>query len=292
MTSTLLQIRSFTRSALPLLFGTLLLAAPPVAAAQNDGVNGPPNVLLIQREFLKPGKGGPTHDQSERAFVDAMTRAKSTSYYIAMDSMSGPSRSLFFVPYQSFEAWEKDNWAIRKNTALSAELSHASLMDGELLASYDSAVFTLHPEMSLNMGGLKGVRYMEIMRFDLNPGHVREWEELVKMYVDGYKKNIPEARWDMFEMRYGIRDGNTFLVLMPLKSLRETDQGMNDSKKFAEGMSPEALKRITELTRIAVKSSMANLYEFNPANSYPPPAWIQAEPDFWKPAPPQKPKSK
>lgn len=282
------QIRTSARAVLSFVFGSFLLAATPCATAQNDGVNGPPNVLVIQREFLKPGKGGPTHDQSERAFVDAMTKAKSTSYYFAMDSLSGPSRSLFFQAYPSFEAWEKDSSAIRKNTAFSSELSHATLMDGELLANYDQAVFTLHPEMSLNMGGLTGVRYMEIMRFDLNPGHVQEWEELVKMYVDGYKKNVPEARWDMFEMRYGIREGNTFLVLMPMKSLRETDAGMNDSKKFAEGMSPEALKRVTELTRIAVKSSMANLYEFNPANSYPPPAWIQAEPDFWKVQPPQK----
>src|ERR1700739_1045342 len=46
-----------------------------VAFAQ-DGSNQvmqPPKVLVIMREFLKPGKAGSVHEKSESAFVKAMT---------------------------------------------------------------------------------------------------------------------------------------------------------------------------------------------------------------------------
>ena len=286
------QIRTFASSVLPVILGSLLLAAPPFAAAQNDGSNGPPNVLVIQREFLKPGKAGSTHETTERAFVNAMTAAHSTSYYFAMDSMSGPSRSLFFQAYPSFEAWEKDTQTVRKDATLTAAIDHASLMDGEMLTSYDQGVFAMRPDLSLRNGNLKGMRYMEIMRFDIKPGHEKEWEDLVKMYVDGFGKAVPEAHWTTFQMMYGSSEGGVFLALIPLKSLRETDASIGNSRKFGESMAPEAMKRLSELTAASVKSSMVNLYEFNPRISYPRPEWIADEPDFWKPAPPQKSKGK
>ena len=115
-----------------------------------DGTNPPPKVLVIQREFVKPGKTGMVHDRSESAFVRAMVEAKSQSYYFGMTSLSGQSRALFFVPYDSFEAWEKDNQSIEHNATLAAALDHAAAADGDLLSSYDSSVWTFNPEQSLN----------------------------------------------------------------------------------------------------------------------------------------------
>jgi hypothetical protein len=37
----------------------------PVLNAQNAQDDGPPNVLIIQREYLKPGKAGMLHERSE-----------------------------------------------------------------------------------------------------------------------------------------------------------------------------------------------------------------------------------
>ena len=71
---------------------TLAAPASSLLYAQDDG---PPNVLIVRREYLKPGKGGMLHDRSESAFVSAFAEAKSNSHYFAFDSLSGPSRSLF-----------------------------------------------------------------------------------------------------------------------------------------------------------------------------------------------------
>ncbi len=102
-----------------LLGATLLCGGLSLAAAQEmTGLTPPPKVLLVYREFLKPGKGGALHEKAESAFVQAVTRAKSPTHYLAMNSLSGKNRALFFLPYDSFEAWEKDNTWIQSNPAL------------------------------------------------------------------------------------------------------------------------------------------------------------------------------
>ena len=102
-----------------------LFVAPYVAAAQE--VQPPPKVLVIIREFLKPGKAGAVHEKAEAAFVQAFAKAKSNSHYLAMNSMTGKPRSLFLSGYDSFEAWEKDGKAVEKNASLSSALDRASV---------------------------------------------------------------------------------------------------------------------------------------------------------------------
>jgi hypothetical protein len=114
----------------------------------------PPKVLVIMREFLKPGRAGGVHERSESAFVRAMTAAKWPTHYFAVESMSGPSRALFLTGYPSFAAWEKDNQATAKNAALTAALEHAALMDGDLLTSYDQNVLVYRDDISLRSNAL------------------------------------------------------------------------------------------------------------------------------------------
>ena len=130
-------------------------------AAQNDG---PPNVLVIQREYLKPGKGGMVHERSESAFVRAFANAKSNSHYFALDSLSGPTRSLFLMAYDNFADWEKDRAAMNGDKVLSAAIDRAAENDGDLLSGYDSVAMMLRPDLSLNKGSINGTRYFEIGR--------------------------------------------------------------------------------------------------------------------------------
>src|ERR1700687_5087245 len=106
-----------------------------VSAAAQDMSNPPlpPKVLVIGREYTKPGKSGVAHEKTESAFVQAMRRAKWPTHYLAVESLSGKSRALFLTGYDSFEAWEKDQSAQQKNATLSADLARAWAADGELL---------------------------------------------------------------------------------------------------------------------------------------------------------------
>src|SRR5208282_2103909 len=116
---------------------------------EQQGMTNPPKVIVIMREYLKPGKAGMPHEKTESAFVRAFTCAKWPTHHIAMDSLSGKTRSLFITPYDSFEAWQKDSFAIQKNMALLAALDHATVADGELLGSTDQSAFVFNDDFSL-----------------------------------------------------------------------------------------------------------------------------------------------
>ncbi len=262
--------------------GLCLLQGCMVMAVAQE-MPAPPNVLVIQREYLKPGRAGSVHEKSESAFVRAMTAAKWPTHYFGMESMSGPSRALFIMAYSSLADWEKDNMAEEKNATLSAAIDRASAADGELLTSFDQSVFLYRAEMSLRSNAdIAHSRYFEITSFKVKPGHYKEWEELVKMYKEGYEK-IPGAKWAVFESAYGADNGGWFAVFNPMKSLAEVDQEYADQKKFFESMGEEKMKKLGELEAACVASEQTNLFHFNPKMSYPMDEWIKADPGFWKP---------
>ena len=256
-------------------------------AQQQDG---PPNVLVFQREYLKPGKSGMVHERSESAFVKAFADAKYPTHYFALDSMSGVSRALFFIPYDSFADWEKDNAMLRANNSLNTAIDHAQLMDGDLLTSYDSGAAMLRPDLSLNKGQILGTRYFEITTFIVKPGHEHEFEELAHIYIDGMRKVAPETHWDTFEIMYGsvapnIPTGSTYVVMNLMKSLAEIDQENANFKKFAEEQGTDGMKKISDLTAASIETTSTNLFAINPRMSYPPQEWIDKDPSFWKVSP-------
>jgi hypothetical protein len=274
---------------------TLLTISAASIVAQDYSM-APPKVLVVQREYIKPGMAGAAHMKTESAFVAAMSAAKWPTHYLGMDSMSGPSRALFLVGYDSFAAWEKDNLATQKNATLSAALDRALVADGQLLTSYDAGVLFYREDMSLraNAVNIAQSRYFEIMRFKVRQGHDKEWEELVKMYVDGYGSATQDVHWAMYQSQYGADNGGVYLVFNPMKSLAEVDSGFGDAKKFSDKLGADAMKKLNELTAACVEDVAVNLFAFNPKMSYPSDAWVKADPGFWKsaPAPASKPAAK
>jgi len=255
--------------------------APLVARAQDDGANGPPKVLVIQREFTKPGKGGALHEKTEAAFIHALAAAGAKPRYFALVSLSGVSRAVFFNGYPSLAAWAEENASVDKDAALSAALDRANVADGDLLSETSQSVWLRRDDLSLNAGNLLGVRFMEIRQFVVRPGHAREWDELVKLVMSGYS-GMPQMNWVTFEEQYGPT-GHGFLVITRLKSMAEADQLMGGDKAFAEALGEEGLKKLAALEASCLESQQTNLFQISPKMSYPPEAWVKADPGFWKP---------
>ncbi len=269
-----------------LLAGSLLLGAPAIAAAQQTaaGVHAPPKVLVLIREFLKPGKTVMTHEKTESEFVQAFARANWPEHYFGVDSLSGKPRAVFLVGYDSFEAWEKDNQAVAKDKAVAAALDHAGQVDGDQLSNIDTGVFLYSEEYSLRAPvDIARMRYFEVSVFHVRPGHHKDWDDLVKLVKTGYEK-LPDAHWAAFEAAYGA-PGGTYLVFTPMKSLAEVDHAFAEGKEFETAMGAQGMQRMRELEAAAVDSSETNLFQFNPRISYPPPAWVQEDPTFWKAKP-------
>lgn len=262
--------------------GTCLVAGAVGAAAQDSGAMMPPKVLTVFREWTKPGKNGMAHEKTESAFVQAMARAKWPTHYVAMESLSGKPRALFFIAYDSFEAWEKDIKATQKNATLAAELDRAAAADGELLSEVDQTALMFRQDLSLRSehNDIPHMRLWEISRIHVKQGHDKDWEALVKMYQAGFEK-IPEAHWITYQSVYGREDG-TYIIFNPMKSGAEIDAEFADWPKFMTGLGEEGRKRMAELTAAAIDSSETNLFTFNPRMSYPADDWVKADPEFWK----------
>jgi hypothetical protein len=272
---------------------TLLTAGAAIVVAQDYSMS-PPKVLVSQLEMLKPGVSGAPHMKTESAFVQAMTAAKWPTHYLGMDAMSGASRALFLVGYDSFAAWEKDVQATQKNATLAAALDRAGVADGQLLAGYLGGVFVYREDMSLrpNITNIAQSRYFEVLRFKIREGHDKEWEDLVKMYVDAYGKAVPDEHWATYQSQYGADNGGVYVVFIAMKSLAEVDNGFGNGKKFAAQLGDDGMKKLAELTAACVQESQSNLFAFNPKESYVSDAWVKADPGFWKPKPAAAPAAK
>jgi hypothetical protein len=267
-----------------LLLTGLTLTAPAASAQdQAAAMATPPKVLQIIVEGLKPGQGGSQHIKTESAFVQAMKSANWSTHYFGMDALTGPSRAVFFAPYDSFEAWQKDIEATAKNASLSAALDSAAIADGALLNRYETSAYLFRDDLSLR-GPVPAdhFHYVEIALFRIRPGHDKDWEDLVKMYIAAFQK-IPNAHWATFEKIYGTESGSRFIAVTPMKSMAEADQELLDGKAFAQAAGEEQLKKIRELSAATIESSESNILAVNPKMSYPLDTWVKADPAFWSP---------
>jgi hypothetical protein len=265
-----------------LLAAAMVCAALATAQENKSAPNTPPKVLVITREFVKPGRAGATHEKAESAFVQAMSTAKWPVHYLAADSLTGKTRSLFLTAYDSFEGWEKDALAQQKNQTLSAALEKAAYSDGDLLTEMGSAVFMYREDLSLRPNtDMPHMRYFEIGRYQVKPGHGRDWERLVKKVIAGYDK-IQDVHWACYEAGYGAPEG-LFLVFTARKSATEIDHAFAQGKDFEAAMGEEGMKELDELFGSCVESSEQNLYAFNPRMSYVSDEWIKADAEFWAP---------
>ncbi len=265
------------------LFVLLAAGGSGIASGQEkpSGVTPPPKVLTITREYTKPGKAGSAHEKTESAFVQAMRNAKWPTHYLAVDSLSGKSRSLFLTGYDSFAAWEKDFQASQKNAALSAALDRAWAADGELLSETDGGTFMFREEYSLRPNvDIAHMRYFEIGLFQVRAGHEKDWDDLMKLIIAAYEK-IPDAHWATYAGVYGFPN-NTYVYFMALKSAEEIDKGFAEGKEFEAALGAEGLRKLGELSAASIEMSQTNLFAFNPRMSYVSDDWVKADPEFWK----------
>ncbi len=267
---------SFRRMAALPLVAALLCSGSTLLFAQ-DILPGA-KLLVISREYTKPGKDGAPHQAVEGAYPKALAAGKVPNHYYAAVSLSGPPRVLFFHGYDSYAEWADQRQGT--DPALASTLARTTAADGDLLSSKDYSVWAKRDDLSLNPGFRVGARVEVIIQYRVRPGHAEEFEDLVKLYTQGYQ-GVSGMHWGTYEEIYGS-PGNTFLVIITHKAAAELDAEDENDKKFADALGADGLKKLAALEASCLESKQADLFFIDPKMSYPNEKMLKADPEFWK----------
>ncbi|HYL92069.1 MAG TPA: hypothetical protein VEW69_02815 [Alphaproteobacteria bacterium] len=256
-----------------------------VAIAQAPEQMGPPKILVISREVVKMGQSA-AHEKWEAGWPAAFGKANWPVHYLAASSLTGESRVLFISGYESEAAWEKDNWAIRANTGLNAQLGALAAKDADFLKETTTSVFAFMPELSYNPGvQIATMRYFRVVSIQVKPGHGDHFAESRKIARAAHEKAGLQDHYAVYQRVNGGSVG-LYLIFIPMKSLAEDDQFPTvHGAAYKSAMGDDGQKKMTEFEMQGEEGVESQIFEFSPKMSYPAKEWVDADHDFWAPKP-------
>lgn len=270
-------------AALCLLFAGFSFGAPSTATAQDQGtVTGPPKILAIHREFVKPTDFGSVHQQSETALAQAMAQTNSPDHYSGWVALTGKLRVIFISGFDSMADFQKSVEGMDLGQGASGQAyDRLQREDGKLLTQMDQGVFRYQPDMSVNAPvDIARMRFLEITAIRVKVGHNADWQKLVKLH-DSVYGNVPGAHWAMFAGMYGNFSG-LYLAISPMKSLAEIDAQHTAMGQAFKSASAEQKQEMSQLAQATLESVESNLYAADPKMSYVGDKWKSEDPGFWK----------
>jgi hypothetical protein len=275
-------VRMFGMAGIVLCGASLATAQQPAAAPMNI-----PKVITITREYVKPGRTA-AHAKVEAAFANAFAMAKAQDRYLGMASVTGPDEAWFILGYDSYADMEKADNSIMQNAALMSQFARLAPVDGDLLTGSDRLIAQYREDLSYNpdtSDSLADKRYFDVEIIHVRPGHAREYEDLIKVIKTASDKANTGDHFATFEVVSGAPEG-TLLFFSGRKSLAIYDQfDQMYGKKFNDALGDGGQKKMRELESSSVEKAEDRLFAFSPRMSYPPEAWIKADPAFWQPKP-------
>jgi hypothetical protein len=242
-----------------------------------DKMQGPPKVLFLIREDVKPGKGI-AHDQHEAAWTQAFVKAKYKTPILAMDSVTGPAEMWFGIGYPSFAALEKDNEQMEKDPAYRNISATFQPKESDFVSESHTITARYRPEYSyqpqFNLG--------EYHYFSVNIIRTRlgsDTAEFYKALNSAREKAGLDVHSIVFQVNSGMPAG-TLIAFTPVKSLSSWDEPQNQAYDAA-------LKEIgwSDLVAKHIMNVDMRLFAFNPRASSMPEDIAAADPAFWHPKP-------
>lgn len=276
------RIRTITGVSLALAFSLAARAQAPAGA--------PPNILSVEVDDIKAYQTAP-YDKVAAEYPAVSEQFKQTTHYIAMEAMSGPPRAAYLAGYDSFEALQKDTETTYANTAMRARFGALDAREAPYVSALRNTIWHYRADLSNNAAGadLPHSHFWQIYVVRVRGGHNQAVEELAKLIRETDVKigqNIPVA-W--FEAEAGATD--TYLILLPMTSLKDRDTDLARDKDFAAALGEEGGRRLNHLVEEGVASVENDVWMVVPAASYVEKSWVEADPKYWgrkaaaKPAP-------
>ena len=274
-----------------LLMLLVLISACSAALAQAmPAAPGPPKVLYIVREDIKPGMM-PAHTKHAAHYVGIFGKLQTPNHRIALIPMAGSENEVVYLTgADSFAQLEGMLQATDKKMAAATGAARIDLnnLEGEAPQLHNAMrdmLAVYRPELSFSPGvNLPQMRYFNVTTVRLKPGKDAAYAEYVQKIVNVArdKAKVTDLHIAVFQVLSGTGAG-TYLIFRPMKSLGELDAPLNMRVRAA--MSEDQRKDADKTYSDAVMSSETSTYWMTPEMSYVEKEFAAADPGFWNPKP-------
>lgn len=274
------------------------LAGAAAWAQEAAAPTGPPPVLVISREEIKPGRMA-VHERSASTFVSVLERAGSPEHRIALVPLSGDDNQVVYLTgFGSFADLEASHnrfqQALLANAALRAEMEALDRQGAEQHNTQKTSIARYRADLSYRPGTLEQVaqsRFLNVSYARIKIGRAPDYVEYVKaLNAARQKAGVTDISNAVYQVVSGT-SGPAFVTFTFYRSLKDLDDNlarMQDRQKAVDealGGAEVVKQRRMLLSEIALDNT-ATLYALNPAISRPSPAFAAADPSgFWNPKP-------
>ena len=268
---------------------TLISAFTP-AFAQDPPRKGPPKVLYVVREDIKPGMMG-AHNEHSANFANIFRTLGTANHRIAMVPVAGSENEVVYITgADSFAELENIlNGTDKKMAGASgntkAELDRLDKEAPMLHAGMRDMLTIYRPELSYKADvDIRTMRYFTITTTRIRPGHDAQYVDYVQKVINvaRQKAKVDNLHVAVFQVISGA-PGGTYLTFRPMKSLAELDDpiAMRVRAAMGDDMRKDADKAVND----AVMSTEISTYAFAPNMSYLEKEFTAGDPAFWNPKP-------
>jgi len=264
-------------------------------AAIAEEAAGPPPVLVIAKEEIKPGQMGP-HEKNAAHFVAIQNKANAGMHRLGLTPVSGDDNVVVYLEgYPSFAAMEKANKefgdALAANAALAAELDQNTAQGAAMHASQKTSLAIFRPDLSFRPSAMDVVaksRYFSITTTHLNIGRTPDYEAYTKqLNAARDKANAGWIHTAVYQVVSGAPAG-TFMTFTLYGSLAEWDEvtaKMSERNKVIDaalGGDDVVKERRKQAGELMADTSSA-LFAMTPTISRPGPTFVAYDAGFWTP---------
>jgi hypothetical protein len=287
----MIAIRPFAAILLSLVCASILSGQDAKAAIP---AAEPPNVLLLVHQEILPGRAS-ERQKLETNISHACDRLDAPSFWIHLQSLTGPREALFFDAFDSFEQLEQADANWRQFYAVHSDLARMQEEIDALVRSERTIIAVRRDDLGYlaESMDLSETRFMRVLEIRLFPGHEKDFVEAFKILADAYTKIKADTPWLVYQVNLGMSTP-TFLIIVPMSVLGQNDDLLSwrDNLLSAEG--EEGVERLRQIARESYASTESNLYAVKPEMSHVSKEFAAGDADFWrhKTAPDAKPEAR
>jgi hypothetical protein len=281
-------------------FGAILLslACTTIASGQstkaaNPAAEPPSVLLLVHQEFL-PGRAM-DRQKLETNISRACDRLEVPSFWIDLQSLTGPREALFFETFDSFGHMEQSdaNWS--QFYSAHPDLARAK-EDIDALVENEHRIVAVRRDdvgyLTDNID-LSETRFLRILEVRLFPGHEGDFVESLRILAEAYKRINADTPWVVYQVNLGM-SSPAFLILLPMSELRHYDDLLSWRDNLMDAQGEEGAERLKQIARESFVGTESNLYVVRPEMSHVSKEFAAGDDDFWrhKAQPSAKPETK